>query len=147
MSSTHSQQTGSSPHIPTSPAQSIVGSHVIDVWSAPETVLGWAQDLTVDCWSFGLVLWYMLTGNVRVVTMVTIRIESSLTRDSISFQNPVVPESAMASSPVAKVLEAYILHSPLPVMDDSGGIDSERLNASSLVSWVSARMSQTTAKD
>ncbi|KAI0344191.1 kinase-like protein [Trametopsis cervina] len=34
----------------------------IDEWSAPEAVLGWPQDSAVDCWAFGLLLWYMITG-------------------------------------------------------------------------------------
>ena len=33
-------------------------------WSAPEAILGWTCDSTVDCWGFGAVLYFMLTGQV-----------------------------------------------------------------------------------
>lgn len=32
-------------------------------YQAPEILLGWAHDLAVDCWSFGLLLCLMLEGN------------------------------------------------------------------------------------
>lgn len=32
---------------------------------APEVLLGWVHDLSVDCWSFGVLLYVMLFGRVR----------------------------------------------------------------------------------
>lgn len=32
---------------------------------APEVLLGWAHDFSVDCWSLGILLYVMLFGRVR----------------------------------------------------------------------------------
>ena len=34
-------------------------------YQAPEVLLGWSHDLIVDCWGFGMVLYYMYFGKVR----------------------------------------------------------------------------------
>lgn len=35
-----------------------------NVYQAPELILGWAHDFTVDCWGFGMLLHFMLSGAV-----------------------------------------------------------------------------------
>ena len=35
-----------------------------NVWAAPEVVLGWAHNFAVDCWGFGMLVYFMLTGRV-----------------------------------------------------------------------------------
>ena len=32
------------------------------LYHAPELLLGWAHDFAVDCWGFGMLLHYMLSG-------------------------------------------------------------------------------------
>ena len=34
------------------------------LYQAPELLLGWAHDFAVDCWGFGMLLHYMLSGEV-----------------------------------------------------------------------------------
>ena len=36
----------------------------IHEWSAPEVILTWDHDATVDSWGFGMVLYFMITGQV-----------------------------------------------------------------------------------
>lgn len=35
-------------------------------YQAPEMLLGWSHDFAVDCWGFGLLLYVMLYGSVRL---------------------------------------------------------------------------------
>lgn len=36
------------------------------LYCAPELILGWAHDFSVDCWSFGLLMYMMLFGSVSL---------------------------------------------------------------------------------
>lgn len=38
----------------------------LDEWSAPELILNWSHDSAVDSWGFGMVLYFMITGQVSV---------------------------------------------------------------------------------
>jgi serine/threonine protein kinase len=35
-------------------------------YQAPEMHLGWVHDFSVDCWAFGILLYVMLFGRVRI---------------------------------------------------------------------------------
>jgi serine/threonine protein kinase len=37
-------------------------------YRAPEILLGWSHDSAVDCWSFGMLLYYMFFGTVIHLT-------------------------------------------------------------------------------
>lgn len=39
------------------------------VYRAPEIILGWTHDRAVDCWSFGMVLYYMVFGTASVLLL------------------------------------------------------------------------------
>ena len=45
--------------------QPILGGKSTVEYLAPEVLLGWVHDLSVDCWSFGVLLYVMLFGRVR----------------------------------------------------------------------------------
>jgi len=36
-------------------------------YAAPEMVLGWARNAAADCWSFGVLVSFMLLGTVRTL--------------------------------------------------------------------------------
>lgn len=36
-------------------------------YQAPEMLLGWVHDFSVDCWGFGILLYTMLFGRVRMI--------------------------------------------------------------------------------
>lgn len=38
-------------------------------YRAPEMLLGWSHDFSVDCWAFGILLYTMLFGKVRIVSV------------------------------------------------------------------------------
>ena len=40
-------------------------------YHAPEILLGWAHDSAVDCWGFGMLLYFMFLGTVRLVLLIT----------------------------------------------------------------------------
>lgn len=39
-------------------------SKTSNMWSAPELILGWSHDFAVDCWGLGVLVYFMLTGQV-----------------------------------------------------------------------------------
>jgi serine/threonine protein kinase len=41
-------------------------ARALNIWSAPEVILGWTHDSAVDIWGFGMILHYMLTGQVSI---------------------------------------------------------------------------------
>lgn len=49
---------------------------ISSVFRAPEIILGWTHDRAVDCWSFGMVLYYMVFGTasrflLRIIYVLT----------------------------------------------------------------------------
>jgi len=40
-------------------------SNIMPEYRAPEILLGWPRDAAVDCWSFGMLVYFMLFGTVR----------------------------------------------------------------------------------
>ena len=59
-SSAEFMRTANIPH-----TQPILGGKSTVEYLAPEILLGWVHDLSVDCWSFGILLYVMLFGRVR----------------------------------------------------------------------------------
>ena len=53
-------------------AQPIRGGKSTVEYLAPEVLLGWVHDLSVDCWSFGILLYVMLFGKVRGICCLSI---------------------------------------------------------------------------
>ncbi len=41
-------------------------STIMPEYRAPEILLGWPRDAAVDCWSFGMLVYFMLFGTVRI---------------------------------------------------------------------------------
>jgi serine/threonine protein kinase len=39
---------------------------IMPEYVAPEMVLGWARNAAVDCWSFGVLVYFMLFGTVKL---------------------------------------------------------------------------------
>jgi len=39
-------------------------------YHAPEILLGWSHDSAVDCWGFGMLLYFMFLGTVRLIFLV-----------------------------------------------------------------------------
>jgi serum/glucocorticoid-regulated kinase 2 len=39
---------------------------IMPEYIAPETLLGWARNAAADCWSFGVLVYFMLYGTVRL---------------------------------------------------------------------------------
>lgn len=105
---------------------------VLDEWSAPEAVLGWSQDMSVDCWGFGHVLYFMVTGKARCISDALIPSDADLAR--LTLQHPFVPESSrnQQGDIHPKILENLILYAP---MNLSGC--AEKSDVRDLISWVS----------
>ncbi|KAF9527073.1 kinase-like domain-containing protein, partial [Crepidotus variabilis] len=57
---THAELTSSTVLPPTIAHSWIQNSHMPPQYLAPELILGWAHDTAVDCWSFGIILCFML---------------------------------------------------------------------------------------
>ena len=53
------------------------------VFRAPEIILGWTHDRAVDCWSFGMVLYYMVFGTASHCLLQVVGILTSCALDAI----------------------------------------------------------------
>lgn len=58
-----------STYMPTSHVTSVSGS---PKFHAPEIILGWNYDFSVDCWGLGITLHYMLYSSVRIILLLTL---------------------------------------------------------------------------
>lgn len=85
-------------------------------YQAPEMILGWEHDYAVDWWSFGLVLYWTLTGNVR--GPVAIRRWNNF--ELLNLQHPFVN---LRETEHPSIVRSKVLHARLT--DDRLGMDED----------------------
>ncbi|GJE91992.1 kinase-like domain-containing protein [Phanerochaete sordida] len=78
-------------------------ARAMNMWSAPEVVLGWTHDFAVDCWAFGSIVHFMMTGEHPLFPNVT--------GDSKGPQNP-------------QLIESTVLHGALQLQKCEGEFDA-----------------------